>query len=1532
MEPKTSVAIGFLRVAFSPLLRLFKRRRAETVAANTPKSFTTIGQASFDDVLRRISAADPNDAIFELLRDSVTNRLFTPDFLRTPSVQAWLAEPGVRRGICSLAQAALFNSPAPTNVREEVEARYRGVALANSQESEAVVDSVVAMLAASVTALVSDKGTGSLVVSGTQEVTRALERINDKLGGVGTVSTTASTPATSIGTPDGATVASWSDAFRSASTELLRWPMTVGGGSYISRPELNELLGRVQANEPGVLALLGAPGSGKSALLAKLAHSLSANGKMPVLAIKGDLLDPEVESEESLQQSLRLPELPSKMLRRLALAAPVALLVDQLDALAGHLDTKTGRLSVLLNLIKAVGGTENVFVFLSCRAFEFTHDVRLSRIDAISTTLELPPWEDVLPVLEAHGVHGAGFNSDARAVLRVPQHLSAFLQLRAAGVQEPVSNYTAMLDRLWSVRVLGVPGAEALATLAFDLAEMMAEKEVLWLAAAKFDDRIGDINKLKAAGILTTSEQGAIGFSHQTVFEHVLARSFAKNEGRLSAYALAKTDSLFVRPKVWAALAYLRSVEQQTYETELTAIWNSRGLRKHLRFLLLEFMGSQPEPTDKEELLLAGAGAQTDLRPLALKSITGSPGWFARLSVNLIAQSMLDERTADLCVPILSAAWSFAPDRVSALICEHWVPLESNDRRALYVLQEAPKWTPSLIEATKTVAGRSHLHPFQADHLISTVGASEPNVAIHLLRHILDCQLARCMSEAFRLKEAAVRQRPTDEEADVAWHMEHSPFGPVEKLLDDSQSWDSLPALAIASPREFTAVLWPWYLSVFRALDELSRSDPPYLSYPLPYRVDFRFEGESKNDLEPSSLLAAIICAISELARTAPDELRAWAEAQWTLELAPIQRLVAHALSVVPASTSTVALRFLLTDERRYFLGGVSDSSSTTRSLVAACAPLWSADDVAAFVAKVRAFSPARPVDINEPNDIKRWHRMVKRTRLTMLGALPASSRPPDVQRELTKSGRAAPAQESSDDFASGWIGARMNSEQFARASTEDIVSAFKEIPDASDWDHPRHFARGGNIQLSRQFAEFAKKHPERATEVIALLQPGYAQRAVGYAIDALAEHVEPGEAMNLIVASDQRGFQSPEFRQSAAHAVERLLQRDARIDDALLRLFEEWVLSEVSGTPAKVEEREATTDSSDRTGFLLSGHASMRVVPSGDYPILSSIIRARMARREPQQVIRILRTYLESSTDPTVWEFLADHMAPLGWEESGAGAALIGDVLSRVPLVGTRSVAVLMAKAHWKALDGVLACLPLWRDSPKVAAQKGYGELVALLAVANPDAHQAKLWLGELLDAPDAANARAGATSTAVQLLWPEAQFRSAATDLLLRLLERNEVAVWREVFGLFTLVDKLEPEPSTLRLVQAIAERIDRAPAPTEPHLVERLVGLLPLHAGLVARIATQLIQLWRDQLSSAGSSLVTAGQEIMDLALTLHRTEGTRLQGLQMFEQLVEIDAYQAREVLDELDHRVRLGARPMRPRLHRRGRGRRRVPAG
>jgi len=58
--------------------------------------------------------------------------------------------------------------------------------------------------------------------------------------------------------------------------------------------------------------------------------------------------------------------------------------IDQLDALAGYVDLRTGRLSVLLNLVRALGNKRNVHIVLSARRFEYEHDTRLKTVRAES--------------------------------------------------------------------------------------------------------------------------------------------------------------------------------------------------------------------------------------------------------------------------------------------------------------------------------------------------------------------------------------------------------------------------------------------------------------------------------------------------------------------------------------------------------------------------------------------------------------------------------------------------------------------------------------------------------------------------------------------------------------------------------------------------------------------------------------------------------------------------------------------------------------------------------------------------------------------------------------------------------------------------------------------------------------------------------------------------------------------------------------------------------------------------------------------
>jgi hypothetical protein len=287
-----------------------------------------------------------------------------------------------------------------------------------------------------------------------------------------------------------------------ASEDLLSWPATLPDGEQIVRPELDQLLSIPNQTIRSATVLIGEPGSGKSALLATLGKRLAGAG-YPVLAIKADLLDTEVANEADLRERLDLSDRPSAIIIRLAAFRPTFLVIDQLDALAGYLDLRTGRLSALLNLVRRLGKVDNVHIVLSARKFEYEHDVRLRAISAESLILQLPAWSQVLALLENKGIAAAGWPSDAREMLRSPQSLSTYLQLDERARSEPLGSYQAMLDRLWTERVLKGPNGGRRSHLAGFIADMMAEEESLWLARTRFEQESDDIEALISAGILT---------------------------------------------------------------------------------------------------------------------------------------------------------------------------------------------------------------------------------------------------------------------------------------------------------------------------------------------------------------------------------------------------------------------------------------------------------------------------------------------------------------------------------------------------------------------------------------------------------------------------------------------------------------------------------------------------------------------------------------------------------------------------------------------------------------------------------------------------------------------------------------------------------------------------------------------------------------------------------------------------------------------------------------------------------------------
>ncbi|MBW9125260.1 hypothetical protein [Agrobacterium pusense] len=1332
------------------------------------------------------------------------------------------------------------------------------------------------------------------------------------------------------------------DELRLASFDLLNWPDTLPDGEQFKRPELDQLLEIFADREQTVTAVIGDPGSGKSALLAMLGKRLVDAGH-PVLAIKADLLNTDVNNEADLKDQLGLSDRPSTLLTRSAALRPTFLLIDQLDALAGYLDLRTGRLSTLLNLVRRLGRTDNIHVVLSARRFEYEHDVRLRAISAESLQLQLPGWSQVLELLESKKIAAAGWPTDAQEVLRSPQALAIYLQLDEKVRSEPLLSYQSMLDRLWDERVLAGAGGAKRSKTAIDLADRMAEEESLWLPRARLDEVKSEIDWLVAAGVLTPNAAGSsVGFAHQTMFDYALARAFAKETGRLASFVLERQASIFCRPKVWAALTYLRGANPASYEEEIGLLWRAQGLRRHLRLLQIEFLGQQRDPTDLEEALIVSAYQREDERALVLRAITGSPGWFERLRNGAIAQSMASEGPARDWVPqVLTAAVEFATDGVAALISEHWLPTQDDDYRAWSVLQQAPTWTETMVEMGMTILSRSQVAPMYLDHLAGTLGLDHPRIALLLIRAALDRSLRTAADEA-----NTIAAKPAPDESNITgaavWRMNNDSRRPIKNLLETSNEWDMLRALAERAPTDTVEILWPWFIEALSTLREFNGETRDRPLYALEYEADFRFESENGLDLPEPSVPSALRLALEQLAASSPEEFRDWMSTAAQSDLHPVHRLIAHVLSTVPEAFAVDAHSYLLADARRWSLGGLEDHSGTTTNLVSSVAPFWSVEQIAAYDSSIRSYSPDVPVDLDHPEGRRTWSRILRIQRLQLLRALPSNQRTRDVADLVQREERAIGDRHLGVTFSGVYSPSSiMSAAEMGRAKDDDIINAFQTLPDATRWNHPKYDRKGGNIQLSREFAAFAKESPDRAMRLIPRFEPEFGERAAGNALTELASAVEPEELQQLIVSLIDRGFTGSEFQQYVATAAEKIMSNDGKLTAAMIEKMQDWLLNDRAGAEGDDEDEsdelisgsdaEQKTEDDAEGRSLLWGHGGLSLVPGGPFPILHALVRHYLVTADQNALRTLLEACLRQNFETKAWAHLLPllrYLRPVEGADAAPSIELLADIIRHFPkLVGTHELAFLLGHVHWWAPDLVESELPRWSSSGRRSARQGYGELVALLAILHPNREWPKKALNEIERGDDTV-AKAGAATTAVNL-WNDVQHRPAATGFLVRLIPAASDPEWKAIFDLFRVVDELIPDESTALLLEAIADNATNAPKVGATFIVERLQSLLPHEAPLVARLATILVRKWHNDLGDIRTGTAAHASDLVDLAVTLHRLgPATREDGTLLFEMLLDINAYEARSTLDQIDNRFRPTASIRRPRLQRRQREARR----
>ena len=362
------------------------------------------------------------------------------------------------------------------------------------------------------------------------------------------------------------------------------------------------------------VVLEGAAGVGKSCVAAQTLEQLAARD-IPCLAIRLDRIPEGDLSAQAIGRRFDLPDSPVLTLGEYANGQPCVLCIDQLDALSivsARGQSVWGPFNQMLN---EADHYPNMRLLLACRTFDLEQDPRLRRLVYQGGTVDrvpIGPLEEgaIWKAVEASGTTDATLSLDQVQVLSNPLHLFLFLEASRAG---PVDFTQAgdLFDAFWKYKQqsvderVGSPGSWMPAI--GKLCDALSERESLMTPRYALDDHAPMLDAMASESVVQLRDD-LVQFFHESFFDYAFARTFLGSNNDLVAWLVADSQHLFRRSQVRQILEFLRSREpdRRRYLRTLEGILRDRGIRFHIKKLVLDWLGQLPDPVPEEWRTLEG--------------------------------------------------------------------------------------------------------------------------------------------------------------------------------------------------------------------------------------------------------------------------------------------------------------------------------------------------------------------------------------------------------------------------------------------------------------------------------------------------------------------------------------------------------------------------------------------------------------------------------------------------------------------------------------------------------------------------------------------------------------------------------------------------------------------------------------------------------------------------------------------------------------------------------------------------------------
>jgi hypothetical protein len=336
-------------------------------------------------------------------------------------------------------------------------------------------------------------------------------------------------------------------------------------------------------------------------------------------------------------------------------------------------------------------------------------------------------------------------------------------------------------------------------------------------------------------------------------------------------------------------------------------LWERPALRKHLRLLLISFLGQVAAPNVREVQWLLTALDDPLLRGKVLPAVVGSAAWFARLQSRLPAlMAEPDSLTQWQVSTLLRAALGFDRPTVLRLISRYWYSRE-NDSLVLQTFHDFSDWDNETTAMMEIILQREAVPQYLVVHMAQSAAKKQAGYGSRLVVTAIKNAVQSGIEQVEATPLPPVQEEEGFESTLNRYVEASKRLEPVRRLID-APDRHGLEEIAKAEPAAFVLGMFPLVLRIGFVL--ASPENPRIARYQSSMEVELDGQTGARN----SHVLQALKFALERWGEFHAEGFLRFSDQFTASESLIAHRLLAYGFERVAGARPEAVLEYLIAD------------------------------------------------------------------------------------------------------------------------------------------------------------------------------------------------------------------------------------------------------------------------------------------------------------------------------------------------------------------------------------------------------------------------------------------------------------------------------------------------------------------------------------------------------------------------------------------------------------------------------------------